>query len=155
MALTVNKNIARGLNTLGYWVGTLLQVTGDASYPAGGYPFTASMIKLGVIEYMAPIVCQAANGLSIVIAVYNATTGKLQFYWGSGGGGGATLTLVGGQAPGIAVQVTPDSAAGVLGKTTAGDIAIPFALGAAALTEVPATTNLATYSGIGLAFGKG
>lgn len=166
MALSVNKNIARGLNTMGYWVSTLFQATLDNSYATGGYAFTAALVKLGLIEYMAPILCLKSDLTSAVIAVfYNATpsnpaTGKLVCYWGGGTlGSGGTLTLIGGQAAGVAVQVTPDSALGVLGKTTAGNIAIPFALTASGaggvLAEVANGTDLSAYSGVGLVVGKG
>lgn len=158
MALTVNKNIARGLNTMGYWVGTFFTVTGDNNYPAGGYAFAASLVKLGVIEHMPVIALY--NGTNIIFAVYNNSTGKLQFFQsGAAGGGAATLLITGGQAAGPALQITPDSNLGVLGKTTAGNVTIPVTIaglaGAGGLSEVVATTDVSAYVGYGVVWGKG
>lgn len=156
MALAINKNIARGLNTMGYWVGTLFQITPDNSYPTGGYSFPAALLKLGVIEYMAPVFCANAAGTAGVWAVYNSVTAALQFFWGSGSGAG-TLFIKGGQAAGTALQVTPDSSSGVIGKQTATDITVPItaSLGSG-LVEVANGSDLSSYTqGIGVAFGKG
>ena len=77
MALAINKNIARGLNTMGYWVGTLFQITPDNSYPTGGYSFPAALLKLGVIEYMAPVFCANAAALSASRLVTTRDFGKV------------------------------------------------------------------------------
>lgn len=157
MSITVNKNIARGLNILGYWVGTFFSVVPDNSYPTGGYAFAAGLIKLGFLEYMAPILCMNSAYTAAIIGVYNPTTLKLQFFWVSAGAlGSPTLNIIGGQAAGIALQVTPDTSSGVIGKTTAGDIAIPITLtGLGGLTEVASLTDLSDYTGIGVAYGRG
>lgn len=161
MTMAIDKNVARGLNTLGYWVGTFFKVTPDNSYPTGGYSFPASLVKLGVIEYMAPIMCpKTSDGSKTLFAQYNYSTGKLQFYWEAGAAvAPANLLITGGQAAGVAIQVTPDSNAGVLGKTTAGNITIPVSIGGGAAgqigPEVDNGTDLSAYSGRGLVFGRG
>lgn len=157
MSLTVNKNIARGLNTLGYWVGTLFSILLDNSYPAGGYPFNAGMIKLGAIEYIAPFVAYKSDFSAVVLGIYDSANGKLRFY--NAGGSAAsvgTLKITGGQAAGIGLQVDVDSDSGVLGKTTAGDITIATTIGGlGSLEEVATGADLSTYTAVGLAFGKG
>ncbi len=157
MSLTVNKNIARGLNTLGYWVGTLFSITLDNSYPAGGYTFNAGMIKLGAIEYIAPIFAYKSDFSAGVIVIYDATNGKLRCYnAGASAAQAGTLLVKGGQAAGIALQVDVDSNSGVLGKTTATDITIATTIGGlGSFEEVATSTDLSTYTAVGLAFGKG
>lgn len=161
MALAVNKNVARGLAMLGNLAATLFSITLDNSYPTGGYAFAAGLVKLGAIEFMSPFVCaKTADGSTAVLAQYNYTTGKLQCYWLQGAGAAqvAKLLVTGGQAAGIGLQVTPDSAAGVLGKTTAGNINITTALTSAlgvTLQEVDNLTDLSAFSGRGFVCGKG
>lgn len=160
MSATIDKNIARGLNVAGYWVGTFFKFTPDNSYPTGGYSLAAGDIKMGSIEYMAPfIVHKTTDGSAAVIAQYRYATGKVQLYWVAGAAGQAAKLLVkGGQAPGIALQMDVDSAAGVLGKTTATDFSITTTISAAAgslLQEVDNGTDLSAYQGRALAFGKG
>lgn len=161
MALTLDKNIARGLNVLGFWVGTFFKVTPDTSYPTGGYALAAGDLKLGSIEYMAPILLHlTTDGSLALIAQYRYQSNKLQMYWleGSGVAQAAKLLIKGGQAAGIALQSSLDSSSGVLGKTTATDINITTSLTSAAglkLQEVDNATDLSAYQGRGVAFGKG
>lgn len=159
MAATINKNIARGLNTMGYWVSTLFSIVCDNSYPTGGYSFVANQIKLGAIEYMAPIILANAAGTLALVAQYNYVTNKLQVFQVAGATGqAAKLSVTGGQAPGIALQTDVDSNSGVLGKTTAGNISITATLsaaGGAKLVEVDNATDLSLFSGRGVAWGKG
>lgn len=157
MSITINKNIARGLNTLGYWVGTLFSILLDNSYPAGGYTFAAKDIKLGVIEYIAPFVAYKGDFSAVILGIYDSTNGKLRFYnAGASAAGAGTLKITGGQAAGIALQTDVDSNLGVLGKTTVGDITIATTVGGlGSLEEVATGTDLSTYTAIGLAFGKG
>lgn len=157
MSITINKNIARGLNTLGYWVGTLFSILLDNSYPAGGYTFAAKDIKLGVIEYIAPFVAYKGDFSAVILGIYDSTNGKLRFYnAGASAAQAGTLLVKGAQAAGIALQVDVDSNAAILGKTTAGDITLSTTIGGlGSLEEVGTGTDLSTYTAIGLAFGKG
>lgn len=157
MTIAINKNIARGLNTMGYWVATLFGVTLDNAYPTGGYTLAATTLKLGVIEFLTDMILQ--SGTTAILCKYNYSTGKLQAFWVNGATGqAAKLAIVGGQAPGIALQTDLDTNAGVLGKTTAGNIAIATTITSAAgvvLQEVDNGTDLSLFSGRGLALGKG
>lgn len=114
-------------------------VTGDASYPTGGYALAAGAIGLGKIER---IEFNSDGGYTLA---YNYGTGKVQVY--VDGGNLPSVVVTGGQGAGPALQITPDSNAGVLGKTAAGTRTIPgstFGLtaSAAAQIEVPNTTSL-------------
>lgn len=126
-------------------------ITGDSSYPTGGYSLTAANVGLGVVDFW-----EFDNASGYIVA-YNATTSKLLFY--VDGANLPNVKVTGGQAAGPGLQITPDSAAGVLGKTTATDRTIPGAtfglIGVpASLVEVAATTNLSTVTIHGRATGR-
>lgn len=124
-------------------------ITGDASYPTGGYTVTAANVGLGVVDFW-----EFGNTSGYILEYVG---GKVKFY--VDGGNLPTVTVTGGQAAGPGLQITPDSAAGVLGKTTATSRTIPgatFGLTAvpANMVEVPATTNLSAVVVPGRATGR-
>lgn len=114
-------------------------LTGDNSYPTGGYTVTAAQVGLGVVDNWQ---FQASGGF---VCEYVAATGKVKFY--ADGGNLPSVTVVGGAAGTIPLTMSPDSNAGVLGKTAATTRTIPgatfgFVSAAGALVEVAATTDL-------------
>ena len=117
------------------------KITFDASYTTGGLSLLPAQIGLGVIDRIE------FNQVGGFVVSYDYTAQKVKAF--VDGANLPTVKVTGGQAAGPALQITPDSAAGVLGKTTATDRTIPgatFGLTAvpAAMAEVAATTNLAT-----------
>lgn len=140
MALTVSLT-GDWLSNLGNRKATSGTITFDASYTTGGLSLTAANIGLGTIERIE------FNSDSGYTFAYNYSTKKVLVY--VDGGNLPNVKVTGGQAAGPGLQITPDSAAGVLGKTTATDRTIPgatFGLVAVASSqvEVAATTNLST-----------
>lgn len=103
----------------------------DAGYPSGGYPVTARTFGLGVIDPGGLVFGQKLGYL----LDYNAATLKVQVYQPN------DMALVGGQAPGDAVQI---SASNVLGKTSVGDVVAV----SSAPVEVPAGTDLSSLTGV-------
>lgn len=123
-------------------------------YATDGVAVSAAQLGLGRID---SLVIDPAGGY---IFEYVASTGKVKAYSsaasvtpsGTIDGTAAKITLVGGQAAGVAVQITPDTASAVLGKTTATDrdAAAPITGltftgdgASASMSEVVDTTNLA------------
>jgi len=150
MSLTVSLT-GDWLESLGSKRAVNFSITGDASYTTGGYAFTPANIGLGVIDFVE------FDNASGNVAFYNASTGKIQFF--VDGGNLPSVTVTGGQAAGPALQITPDSNAGVLGKTAATTRTIPgatFGLTAvpSSLVEVGATTNLSAVTVHGRAYGR-
>lgn len=116
-------------------------ITFDSSYATGGLSLTPANIGLGQIERIQ------FNNDSGYVCAYDYTAQKVLVY--QAGANLPSVKVTGGQAAGPGLQITPDSAAGVLGKTTATDRTIPGATfgliaGAASANEVAATTNLST-----------
>ena len=103
-------------------------------YAAGGIAVSPTQVGLGAIDSLA---IQPAGGY---VFEYVPSTGKVKAYLSglaSGTISAPDVTVTGGQAAGPALQITPDSAAGVLGKTTATDRVIPggtFGIGAQTFT---------------------
>jgi hypothetical protein len=127
------------LESLGSKRAVNFSVTGDNSYPTGGYAITAAQVGLGVVDFW-----EFQNNSGYIVE-YIAATGKLKFY--VDGGNLPSVVVTGGQGAGPGLQITPDTNAGVLGKTTATTRTIPggtFGLvaGAGSLVEVAATTDL-------------
>lgn len=81
-AMLIDRNIARGLNALGYWIGVIFKITGPSSYTTGGEALVASDLKLGVIEYVADVHLRNAT-TSAVIGRFDYTNNKMQFFWDS------------------------------------------------------------------------
>jgi len=124
-------------------------------YATNGIAVTPAQVGLGAID---SLVIDPAGGY---VFEYVASTGKVKAYISAGVTPAGTVavpvvTVTGGQAAGPALQITPDSVAGVLGKTSATTVAIPgatFGIGAqtftgtpvaaAGLAEVTNSTNLA------------
>jgi hypothetical protein len=72
----------------------LITLTGDNSYPAGGYAISAQQVGLRSIVGVDPVGVNTA-GIGIAF-VWNTTTGKLQFIYPTQTG---TSQNVGGDAP--------------------------------------------------------
>lgn len=142
MALTVSLT-GDWLSSLGNRKAASGKITFDSSYTTGGLSLTAANVGLSSIERIE------FNSDSGYTMAYDYTNKKVQVF--VDGGNLPTVTVTGGQAAGPALQITPDSAAGVLGKTTATNRVIPgatFGLTAvpSAQLEVAATTNLSTLA---------
>jgi hypothetical protein len=110
------------------------------TYSTSGIAVSAAQVGLGVIN---DLIIDPAGGY---IFEYVKSTGKVKAY--VEGSSLPDVKVTGGQSAGPALQMTPDSAAGVLGKTTATDFTVPgatFGLVAvpAASAEVAGSTNLA------------
>lgn len=69
----------------GHYAVTFGDYTGPASYVTGGEALTASMIKLGVIEFATIGFAHKSDNLTAVVFKYNGVTGKVQAYWGNAG----------------------------------------------------------------------
>jgi len=139
------------LESVGSKRATNFSITGDSSYPTGGYAVTPAQVGLGVVDFW-----EFGNGSGYVLE-YVVATGKVKFY--VDGGNLPNVTVTGGQSAGPALQITPDSNAGVLGKTTATTRTIPGAtfglVGVpSSLVEVAATTNLSAVTVPGRATGR-
>lgn len=87
------------------------------TYATNGIAVSAGQLGLGVID---SFLITPAGGYTFE---YVASTGKVKAYTGGGGGtidgSAAKITIVGGQAAGPALQITPDSSSAVIGKTAA------------------------------------
>lgn len=92
----------------------------DNSYPAGGYPISANLFGLGVMDTFDP----GSRGGYVI--EWDKANGTLRVYHG--------FTLTGGQAIGTPIQAS----AGILGKTQAGNITVT----SSAPVEVPTGTDL-------------
>jgi hypothetical protein len=55
----------------------LYELTGDSSYPAGGYPLTAASFGLNVLEYVIPVTSNGLPSAAPVVAFWTQSTGKL------------------------------------------------------------------------------
>lgn len=150
MSLTVSLT-GDWLESLGSKRAVTFSITGDSSYTTGGYAFTPANVGLGVIDFAE---FDNAGGY---VAYYNSATGKIQFF--VDGGNLPNVVVTGGQGAASALQINPDSNAGVLGKTAATTRTIPgatFGLVAvpANLVEVAATTNLSAVTVKGRCTGR-
>lgn len=142
--------MASTITLAGDWlvsIGNRRQVTGTGNlgnpYAAGGIAVTAGQVGLGVIENM---IIQPAGGYTFE---YVATTGKVKAYRvgipaGTIAVTDGAVTVTGGQAAGPALQITPDGATGVLGKTAATSAVIPQATFGIAATTAGFTGSAAT-----------
>lgn len=102
--------------------------TGPASYTAGGEVLTKTVAQqafegVGNIDYLIPAPAAGSSFATMCDVAFEpindgTNAGKIHFYNGTDAHTHGLL-LTGGQAAGVAVQVTPDSAAGIIGKTTA------------------------------------
>lgn len=113
-------------------------------YATNGIAVTAAQVGLGVID---DLLIEPAGGYTFS---YVKSTGKVIAYT-AGGSGVESVTVVGGQAAGEALQITPDSNAGVLGKVAATTRTIPaatFGLVAAAAIAGAEVANAASLAGI-------
>jgi hypothetical protein len=121
-------------------------VTFDTSYTTGGEALTAANVGLGVLEYID------FNPVAGFTFVYDYVAGKVKAF-AAGQSALPNVVVTGGQGAGPGLQITPDSNAGVLGKTTATTRTIPgatfglVASGAGASGEVAATTDLSVTPG--------
>jgi hypothetical protein len=140
MALTVSLpgdwliNIGNRRQTVG-------TITFDSNYQTGGMSLTAPNVGLGILDFIN------FNEVSGFAFEYVASTQKVKVY--VDGGNLPTVTVVGGQGATSGLQISPDSNAGVLGKTQATTRTIPggtFGLVAvpAQMVEVAGGTNLST-----------
>lgn len=150
MAVTVTLS-GDWLESVGSKRAVNFSVTGDNSYPTGGYALTAAQVGLGAVDFWE------FNSTGGYVVAYNAATSKLLFY--IDGANLPNVTVVGGQSAGPGLQITPDSAAGVLGKTAATTRTIPGAtfglVGVpAALVEVTNGVNLTAVTIKGRATGR-
>lgn len=134
-----SRQMSRGTGNLG-------------TYATNGIAVSAVQVGLGAID---DLIIDPAGGYTFE---YVKSTGKIKAYSATATGTIAVtdgdVTITGGQAAGPALQITPDSNAGVLGKVAATTRTIPQAtLGiaattavltgtAGALTEVANTTSL-------------
>jgi hypothetical protein len=113
------------------------------TYATNGVAIAASDVGLGRVD---DIMIDPAGGY---VFEYVKSTGKVKAYQ-SAGAGVTAVNVKGSQVAGPALQVLPDSNAGVLGKTTAGDLVIPAATfgltvtAAAGLAEVGVVSLAAT-----------
>lgn len=81
MAATVSRVPDEANVSVGPIPVTSITVTGDTSYPTGGYSITAASLGMKAILGMAPLGNNtAAAGFE---ANWNTQTGKLQFYSGA------------------------------------------------------------------------
>lgn len=78
MVLAIGRTGFRDLDVAGIRLRRVVQLTGDTSYPTGGYSLTPGDVKLGVIEHFPTVAI--TDGTTIRIGVYNYTTQKLQFF---------------------------------------------------------------------------
>lgn len=88
-------------------------------YAADGIAVTAAQVGLGVIEDLQVMPC---GGYTFE---YVKSSGKVKAY--RAGNDVPDVVVTGGQGAGTALQMTPDTAAGVLGKTAATTRTIPGA----------------------------
>lgn len=160
MALTFAE--VEGARAESGWVReTFYDITLDASYPTGGETIDPNNVGLNQLFSMEVVGQGLATGLAATTALqflYDPYTGKLQAFQSGGatpaGTIGGNVTVVGGGI-GEATGINPDSNAGVLSKAAATNRTIPIAtylgaaptftgtaIAAAALAEVPDTTNL-------------
>lgn len=106
-------------------------------YATNGVAVTAAQLGLGAID---SLIINPAGGYTFE---YVASTGKIKAYTGGGGasvdGTAAKLSIVGGQSAGPALQITPDSNSGIIGKTTATTVT--------AATEITGLTVVGGASG--------
>lgn len=94
-AVTFDINIARGLMLGDGFRKTVVKITGPSTYTTGGDAITPGQFRLGAIEYFPDTTCIATTGAATaVIAVYNYTTAKLQFFWQTGAAAAAALPEV-------------------------------------------------------------
>ena len=185
-AMTVTLKSSDAWLSLGNRRGVIASMTGSTSYATNGDTYTARNFGLGTIDRLQII--SEPKGYAIKVdqtnskVIYSDTSGftpagtvaapvlTMNSYTPAGTVAAPTLnavnvTVTGGQAAGAALQILPDSAAGVLGKTTATTFNIPQAtLGipvatanAPAFTGTPATltgTNSApAFTGTAVAAG--
>lgn len=94
-AVTFDLHVARGIHAGDGFHKRVVKIIGPSTYTTGGDAVSASDMKLGRIEYWPPTVLPATTGAATaVVAVYNYTTGKLQFFWQTGASGAAALPEV-------------------------------------------------------------
>ena len=175
MALTLTQ-VPDGNDSWGRTGTTFFTAKAAASdYPTGGCPIATLNTSGGVswssglgfrtiTDIYARLTSTSGTPItSIVTLSFDPLTGKLQAFRSAGFTPTGTVaepvvTVVGGQSAGAALQILPDSTAGVLGKTTATTVAIPgatFGIGAQAFTggavaagnliECAASTDLSGY----------
>lgn len=129
----------------------------DSSYPTGGEALAPKDFGLRQIDLL---LVQPAVGLAFE---YDYTNQKLKAFRSAGftpaGSNTApTVTITGGQGAGVAVQISSDADAAVLGKTAAttrtgitgvqAPVFTGTAVAEAAFAEVANLTNLATVTGV-------
>jgi hypothetical protein len=91
MALTITKFFDQGFDAWGATDVGLFNITGDTSYPAGGYAVTAQQFSFRLLAGIDPIGNNtAAFGVS---PLYNTTTQKIQLLGVAPGSAGLPLTL--------------------------------------------------------------
>ena len=144
-----------------------------AKFGNGGFKLVAGQVALsnynstpaeitgitGEFRTLLRVVCDGVSSNGYLVR-WSKTDKALKAYYPSGVTLAApVVTVTGSQAAGAALQVTPDTNAGVLGKTTAGDLTIPgatFGIAAPSVTK-GAATEVANDVNIGtvnfLAFG--
>lgn len=113
MAITYSKIAEASFGNQRGWLGT---VTFDSSYVTGGEPYTVGNFGLASVVNM--MLFDSASGYTFQ---HDRTNKKILAYRQSPSGTVAapTLTVTGGQGAGIAVQISADTDAAVIGKTTA------------------------------------
>jgi len=128
-------------------VGNRMQTLGTGNlgvYATNGVAVTAAQLGLGEID---DLIIEPAGGY---VFEYVKTTGKVKAYNATATGTIAVtdgaVTVKGSQAAGPALQVTPESNAGVLGKTTATDLVIPQATFGIAATTATLTGTAGALS---------
>jgi hypothetical protein len=116
---------------------TPAEITGITKYFRGGAP---------------RVVCDGVSSSGYLVR-WSASDKALKAYYPSkaitpaGTVAVPVVTVTGGQSAGTALQITPDSTSGVLGKTTATNMAIPgatFGIGAQAFTGTAVTAQAGT-----------
>lgn len=96
------------------------------------------------------------------LLIWNRTSKAFKAYRTALGTTAGNITIVGGQAAGAALQIEPDTAAGVLGKTAATTRAIPIAtlftaaptVAAAALAEVASDVDVGEVQFVAFGIGR-
>lgn len=92
MGLTIAKFGDQYFDAWGEMDVGLLTITGDSSYPAGGYPVTGPNFGFRLLAGVVSLAAATAGALGL-IPIYNSLTQKVQVVSPTAGGTGLPLTL--------------------------------------------------------------
>ncbi len=129
MALTI-ADVADSEDVFGKHRTLVSDITGDASYPAGGYPVTAADFGIRRIYGMKFIGGNAASGA--LLPHFDTTNSKIMFLYPTGGGAASPAALADPVGATGAVAVTSSAAT------------LPFVPGRG--KELAAATSLTTIT---------